>query len=194
MNFREKLKAVMIALGFAEKASKSELKNEDMEKVVAKYNEDYKSDFYADLNADQKQAQKAAALDALAVVLQGIGSEEPAASDEPDKGDDKPKGEEKPVDVAATVKQLIDKNAELEKTNKENSEKIEKLSKTLEVDKPKTEKMKVEGFALVHTDKFAFGIEHEMFDMKKRWNKIAVNPRIASLEQPSEEEIGRAHV
>lgn len=179
----------MKALGFAEKAKSGKLEAGDMEKVVAKYNEDYKSDFYADMHEDQEQARKAAALDALAGMLAEMGSEETTTTAEETKdGQEKPKGEEKPIDVSAQVKLLIEKNAQLEKTNKENSEKIEKLSKTLENDTPKTEKMKVEGFALVHTDKYAFGIEHSMFDMKKRWNKITVNPRVATLDQPTEED------
>ena len=178
----------MKALGFAEKAKSGKLEAGDMEKVVAKYNEDYKSDFYADMQEDQEQARKAAALDALAGMLTEMGSEETTIPEGTKDGQEKPKGEEKPIDVSTQVKLLIEKNAQLERTNRENSEKIETLSKTLENDNPKTEKMKVEGFALVHTDKYAFGIEHSMFDMKKRWNKITVNPKVATLDQPTEED------
>ncbi|MGV8094498.1 MAG: hypothetical protein AB2L24_21805 [Mangrovibacterium sp.] len=187
--FREKLMAVLIALGFVSKQKEGKLTNEDMDKVVSKYNEDYKSDFYADMKADQEQAQKAAALDAAMAVLAQLPSEENEGAEGPQaSGSEKPKGEPKPADVSASIQKLIDKNSELEKNNKDLADKVEKLSKKLEDDKPQTAKMKVVGFASIHTDKHAFGIEHSMFSLDHRWNKITVNPKIADSSEPTEDD------
>lgn len=185
--FREKLMAVLIALGFVSKQKEGKLTNEDMEKVVSRYNEDYKSDFYADMKADQEQAQKAAALDAAMAILAQLPSEDNDGGDGSSaSGGESQNNESTPVDISASIQKLIDKNSELEKNNKDLNEKIDKLSKKLEDDNPKTAKMKVVGFASIHTDKYAFGIEHSMFSLDHRWNKITVNPKIADSSEPEE--------
>lgn len=186
--FREKLMAVLVALGFVEKQKTNKLTKEDMDQVVAKYNETHSADFYADLKADQEQAQKAAALDAAMAVLAEMTSEEETEGGENTEKTEASANGGKTVDLAQAIKDLATKNANLEKGNKDLVEKVEKLSKTLENDNPKTVAMKVEGFARTHTDKYAFGIEHEMFDAAKRWNKITINPKVATLESPSEED------
>lgn len=187
--FREKLALVLTALGFADKVKKSELTKEDMDKVVASYNETHSADFYADMKADQDQVQKAAALDAaLAVLAEMTSEEDESEGGNPTDKTDVPEKEGKTVDLAQAIKDLATKNATLEKGNKDLSEKVEKLSKTIEDDKPKSVTMKVEGFALTHTDKYAFGIEHEMFDAKKRWNQITINPKVAVLGSPSDDD------
>jgi len=180
--FKEKLTAVMRALGFADKARKGELKKEEMEEIVLKYNEANKSDFYADMKADQEQAKKAAALDSVMNYLSELPSDE--SQDEGKTEDEK----KKPADVTASIKSLVEKNSELEKENKDNKEKIESLSKKIEKDSPKHEKVKVSGFSKLHTDKFAFGVENALFSLDKRWNKLVVNPKLALTSEPSVEE------
>lgn len=39
---------------------------------------------------------------------------------------------------------------------------------------------------------YLFGIEHSLFDMKKRWNQITVNPALALASEPDEESDGKA--
>lgn len=183
--FKEKLQAVLSALGFNVGAK---VAKEDMDKVVTKYSELHNSDFYADMKADQEQAQKAAALDAAMAVLAEMTSEDNAEGDDNTEETEASAKGGKTVDLAQAIKDLATKNATLEKGNKDLAEKVETLSKTIENDNPKKIGMKVEGFALTHTDKYAFGIEHEMFDAAKRWNKITINPKVATLESPSEED------
>lgn len=185
--FREKLMAVLTALGLVEKQKTSGLAKEDMNSVVDKYSELHKSDFFADMKADQEQAQKAADLDAAMAILAAMTSEKETG--EETKDNTNPPGKEgKVVDLAQAIKEMAAKAVTMEQANKELTAKVETLSKTLENDTPKNAAMKVEGFALTHTDKYAFGIEHEMFDAAKRWNKITINPKVAALESPSEED------
>ncbi len=190
--FKEKLQTILVALGFADKAKESMLTKEDMEKVVASYNETHKSDFYADMEEDKKTQQKAAGFDAAVAVLAEISSKDDtkgdddaaaAAAGEKSKADDK-----STVDVSAEIKKLADKNTDLEKQNKENADKIKTLSVKLEDDNPKKEKVKIEGFASVHTDKHVFGIEHSMFSMDHRWNQITRNPKLASTSEPQDKD------
>ncbi|MBV5334353.1 MAG: hypothetical protein JZU49_00925 [Sulfuricurvum sp.] len=184
--FKERLMAVLTALGFVEKQKTGKLSTEDMDQVVAKYNETHSADFFADMKADQEQAQKAAALDAAMAVLAGMTSDDKSEGEGTQAAASEQGAEA--VNLAQAIKDLATKNATLEKVNKENSDKIEKLSKSLEEDTSKNSPMKVEGFALTHTDKFAFGIEHPMFAADKRWNQITINPKVAVLGAPTEED------
>ena len=181
MKFKEKFQAILEALGFVDKAKKSELTNEDWDKIVASYNETHKSDFYADMTADADKAKKAAQHDAALQLI--LGSEEGVEEGTEEEGANA--SDKKPVDLTAAVAGIQTKVAELEKANKEKDETIAKLSGKLEDDDPKTAKVKVVAFGLAHTDKHAFGIEHPMFAMEKRWNKIAVNPAFAHMSPPS---------
>jgi len=183
--FKERLMAVLTALGFVEKQKAGTMTKEDMDKVVASYNETHSADFFADMEADQKQAQKAAQLDAAMQLLADMASDDNTEDDDTEKTDASAKGG-KAVDLAQAIKDLATKNAGLEKGNKDLAEKVEKLSKTLENDDPKTIGMKIEGFARAHTDAHAFGIDHDLFATDKRWNKIVVNPNVAKLNGPSE--------
>jgi hypothetical protein len=196
--FKEKLQAILVALGFADKAKESKLTKEDMDKIVASYNETHKADkadFYVDMAADQETVEKAAKFDAAIALLAEIASKADdgkgtgaAAADAAGTGKKPDAGTENPVDVSAEIKKLADKNTELEKQNKENADKIKTLSGKLENDNPKTEKMKVTGFASIHTDKHVFGIEHSMFSMEHRWNQITRNPKLAITSEPQEKD------
>ena len=183
--FKEKLMAVLAVLGFVEKQKTSSLSKEDMDKVVASYNETHKSDFFADMKADQEQAQKAANLDAAMAMLAAMTSETQTEAETTENTEASEK-ETKTVDLAQAIRDLATKNANLEKVNKENSDKIEKLSNTLEKDNPKNAEIMIAGFGKAHTDKFAFGIEHPMFSADKRFNKITINPKLAILGAPSD--------
>ena len=191
--FRERLMAVLVVLGFVEKQKSNKLTKEELDQVVAKYNETHSSDFYADLKADQEQAEKAAAHDAAMAIIASLVTAEEKAGEETTEGTGASKKEVKTVDLAQSIQELATKNSTLEKSNKELSEKVEKLSLKVENDNPKRGTMKVEGFALAHTEKHAFGIDHAMFSVEKRWNKIAVNPKFADLSAPSDDEAKAFH-
>jgi hypothetical protein len=187
--FKEKLQVILVALGFTDKAKDGTLSKEEMEKVVASYNETHKSekaDFYADMKADLETVQKAAAHDAAIALLAEIVSKDAVEKTENTAG--VPAEAAKPVDVSAEIKKLAYENVELKNQNKENAKKIETLSGRLENDNPKTAKVKIEGFASVHTDKHVFGIEHSIFSMDHRWNKITRNPKLAVTSEPDEKD------
>ncbi len=191
--FREKLQAILIALGFADKAKKSALTKDDMDKVVASYNETHKTDFFADMKEDADQAQKAAALDAAMALMAELTTAENADGKENQEGTEGSSKEAKPVDLVQSIQDLATKNSNLEKSNKDLTEKVDKLSLTLENDNPKKGNMKVVAFAGAHSEKHAFGIEHAMFSADKRWNKITINPKFADLSAPTMDEEKEFH-
>lgn len=182
MKFKEKFQAILAALGFVDKAKTSALTNDDWAKIVANYNETHKSDFYADMNAEADLAKKAAAHDAALLLLAEIAG---IKEDENPKVEGVNTSENPPVDLNASITAIQTKLAELETAGKKKDETIATLSAKVEDDNPKTAKVKIHGFGLIHTDKHAFGIDHPMFAIDKRWNKIAVNSAVASLSAPT---------
>lgn len=184
MKFKEKFQAILVAMGFVEKAKTSALTDEDWGKIVASYNETHKSDFYTDMTADAEQVKKAAAHDAALLLLADAGGNPEAEGEDPKT--EATASEKIPVDLTASVQAIQAKLAELVEAGKLKDETIAKLSQKVEDDNPKTENVKVEGFARSHTAAHAFGIEDPMFATDKRWNKIVVNPNVAKLNGPSE--------
>lgn len=183
MKFKERFQAVLAFLKFTDKAKNSELTNEDWEKIVANYKETHQSDFYADMTADADQAKKATAHDAALLLLaNAVGTTEGVAvvADGGTTASENP-----PVDLTASIVAIQTKLAELEIAAKQKDETIAKLSLEVEGDNPKTAKVKIQGFGLIHTDKHAFGIDHPMFAIEKRWNKIAVNSAVALMSPPT---------
>lgn len=181
MKFKERLQKVLQALGFGDKAKNNELSAEDWKKIEASYKETHGSDLYADMKENKEQAEKANAHDEALKLLNADKEETPeaGAASADEKAD-----EGKEIDLTAEVKKIKDSNADLKKKNEDLEEKVNTLSQELENDNPKTETVKITGFALNHTEKHAFGIDHANFSTEKRWNKIAVNPKYAILEEP----------
>lgn len=183
MKFKEKFQAILAALGFVDKAKTSELTNDDWAKIVASYNETHKSDFYADMNAEADQAKKAAAHDAALLLLAETAGKTEETTEEGVIASEKP-----PVDLTASITAIQTKLSELEIAGKKKDETIATLSAKVEDDNPKTAKVKIHGFALAHSDKYAFGIEHPMFAADKRSNQIILNPKVAKSSEPTEED------
>lgn len=186
MKFKEKFQAILVALGFVDKAKKSELTDEDWVQIEASYNETHKSDFYADMTANAEQVKKAAQHDAALLLLAGTKGNAEEEEEEEGAEEGANASSVNPVDLTAAVAGIQAKIIELEKASVEKDKTIATLSGKLEEDNPKTTTMKVEGFARAHTDAHAFGIAHDLFATEKRWNKIVVNPNFAKLNGPSE--------
>lgn len=191
MKFKERFQKVLQALGFAEKAKNNELTAEDWDKIEASYKETHNSDFHADMKESKEQAQKAEAHDE-AIKLLAEGKEEPAPAGS-EKTDPEKEEEAPELDLTAAVKEVKAEVAQLKKEGKEKDQKIEDLSKDLEDDSPKTETVKITGFARETTAKHLFGIEADIFSAEKRYNKIAMVNEPAQMAAPSDEETKAFH-
>ena len=109
-----------------------------------------------------------------------------------DNDDDEGKKNENSQQNAGTPQ-----NASYEQLTKAVSELVENMQKMAEStapDKPAAHvtapSIPINGFE--SNDSYLFGIEHDLFDMKKRWNKITANPALASASEPDEESDGKA--
>lgn len=184
MNFKEKLAKLLQKLGLQEKASRKELTPEDAEKIAKGWKEEYGTDLTAESAEWQKTEAQAAAYREILAVVNGMAVEETQedngegdGADGDGDGKDGDKGEEMPAAGARKVIQVI---------NGLNRE-VRELASKARPDNPDaivTHDVKV--FGRAHTATHLFGIEHPMFSMDRRWNRIARYGR--QLEDPTAED------
>ena len=172
MNFKEKLKSVLDLLQLGKKFEDKTLSQEEFNSIVAEYQKKYQTTLNDDLAAEQaaKQTAKQAAefqqmLNTIQSVIKGV---DPASNE-----GEAPEGEQPQSN--ATLEGI------LESLNGMRSD-FRALAKKPEEDKPAQTIMvspvSINGFG--NTPKYLFGVEHPMFSMQDRWNKIAANPRAAA--------------
>jgi len=189
--FKEKFNTILQELKLADKAKKRELTQEDWEKIAEAYQKKYGSDFYDDQETEET-AERRGSIHRAALNL--LGDEDPDAEAGSGEQAVKPGPEENPeLKKLREEKEAAEKKLqEKEKENLGLTEKIGKLEKDPEVDEPKTEVMKTGISGMKTTEKFLYGIEHEIFSMEKRWNRVSANPAFATLSPVSEKQDGTA--
>ena len=181
MNFKEKLKSVLNLLQLGKKFEDKTLSQEEFNSVMAEYQKKYQTTLNDDLAAEQaaKQTAKQAAefqqmLNTIQSVIKGV---DPASNE-----GETPEGEQPQNN--ATLEGI------LESLNGMRSD-FRALAKKPEEDKPAqtitVSPVSINGFG--NTPKYLFGVEHPMFSMQDRWNKIAANPRAAAALPEVDEQV-----
>ena len=181
MNFKEKLKSVLDLLQLGKKFEDKTLSQEELNSIVAEYQKKYQTTLNDDLAAEQaaKQTAKQAAefqqmLNTIQSVIKGV---DPASNE-----GEAPEGEQPQNN--ATLEGI------LESLNGMRSD-FRALAKKPEEDKPAqtitVSPVSINGFG--NTPKYLFGVEHPMFSMQDRWNKIAANPRAAAALPEVDEQV-----
>lgn len=181
---KEKLKKIAQAFGFTSKISEDKMTTADWQKFEEAFQKEYGASFSEAL-ADQKKLQKVEAeRDSIKAIL---GVDEATSDSDPGKQN---------IPLDQKVQQIIDENkqkeaalADREKKLEEKEAAIKKMAEESKPDKPTSivpAIMSVNGPGTT-ADHF-LGIEHPLFSMKNRWNKVAANPGIASLSEPSIED------
>lgn len=183
--FKKKFMQILQSLGFVEKASKNELTEEEWGKIDAAFKEKFGvtiSDAMAE--NDTSASNKADRDAALAIINAATGTGGEGSPENSDGADDSPK----PASLEAGVQSIVTKLDNVTTQNKELKEKIEKMAKNATPDVAQTVTRKLVAVGPGHTDKHLFGIEHDLFAMNNRWNKIARNTNEAKLSDPSKED------
>lgn len=175
MTIREQINAVLAALGFTAKA-KAGLSAEEAEKVALEYKTRYNTELAEDLAKMKDDESKAAAFNAIKEALMGVAEEDekeedqenetdPDTADDPDKEED----EQASAEAATIVKKVENLLSENEALKKEN----ERMARQAIDDKPEATVRVAKALAGITTGTHLFGIEHDMFSLNKRWNKLA---------------------
>ena len=181
MNFKEKLKSVLELLQLGKKFEDKTLSQEEFNSIVAEYQKKYQTTLNDDLAAEQaakKTDQQAAEfqqmLNTIQSVIKGV---DPVSKENENPEEEQPQSN-------ATLEGI------LESLNGMRAD-FQALAKKPEEDKPTqtitVSPVSINGFG--NTPKYLFGVEHPMFSMQDRWNKIAANPRAAAALPEVDEQV-----
>ena len=177
MNFKEKLKSVLELLQLGKKFEDKTLSQEEFNSIVAEYQKKYQTTLNDDLAAEQAAKQAAEFQQMLNTIQSVIKGVDPAS-----KENENP--EEEQLQSNATLEGI------LESLNGMRAD-FQALAKKPEEDKPThtitVSPVSINGFG--NTPKYLFGVEHPMFSMQDRWNKIAANPRAAAALPEVDEQV-----
>lgn len=185
MNFKEKLAQVLQKLGLQEKAAKKEITQEEAALIAKTWKEEFNTEFSAEAAEWRNTEAEAAAYREIVAVVNGIMAEEEPSGDNGGDGNDEDDGagddgnetEENPVAGARRVIRAI---------NSLNGQ-VRELASRARPDSPEdTVTREVNVFGRAHTATHVFGIEHPMFSMDRRWNRITRYGR--QLEDPTAED------
>ena len=185
MSFKAKLNAILEKLGFTKKFEKKSLTADEYKALCEAYQKEYQSTLMDDLAAensaaDEKKHQEQ--INALYAIVSKAGkSKDDNSDDDDDCGDDdngkKTENSQQNVSFEQLAQAITNLTANMQKMAGETAP-----------DKPSARvtapSIPINGFE--SNDNYLFGIEHSMFDMKKRWNQIAVNPALAASSTPDE--------
>lgn len=181
MNFKAKLNKVLEKLGFVKKFENKSLTAEEYKTLCEEYQKEYQSTLMDDLAAENSAAEQAEHQKQINELYAIVSK----ANKSKDDDDDGKKNENSQQNVSferlsAAVNTL--------------AENMVKMANSTADDKPAAHvtapSIPINGFGT--NANYLFGIEHSMFDMKKRWNRIVANPEIVLASTPNEETDGKA--
>ena len=179
MTIREQINAVLAHFGLGAKV-KAGLSQEETEKVANEYKARYNAELADDLAKMQADESKAEAFNAIKEALKGVAAEEEDEKKDEDPEDEKSESEEgdkkedeedeqpsaEAADIVKKVNKLLSDNEALKKEN-------EKMAKLAIEDKPEAVVRHTKALGGSTTASHLYGIEHDMFSLNKRWNKLA---------------------
>ncbi|EFM01817.1 hypothetical protein [Hoylesella marshii] len=183
MNFKEKLTSVLEFLHLKQKFDEKSLSKEEFNAVVAEYQKKYQVTLNDDLAAEQtaqQTAQQAAefqtTLNTIQSVLNGI---ETTAATEGDEG-----ARQNQPQSNATLEGILESIKGMRADFKAMAE---KPAPDVPAQTVSASPLNINGFG--NTPEYLFGVEHPLFSMKNRWNRIAANPRAAAAMPEVDEQV-----
>lgn len=183
MNFKEKLTSVLEFLHLKQKFDDKSLSKEEFNAVVAEYQKKYQVTLNDDLAAEQtaqQTAQQAAefqtTLNTIQSVLNGI---ETTDATEGDEG-----ARQNQPQSNATLEGILESIKGMRADFKAMAE---KPTPDVPAQTVSASPLNINGFG--NTPEYLFGVEHPLFSMKDRWNRIAANPRAAAAMPEVDEQV-----
>lgn len=177
---KKKLYAILERLGLKQKFEDKSLTQEEFKALVAEYQKEYHTTIEEDLQAEQAVQEQTRLQETLNTIHSVIASVAPEAV----KSEGNAGGENHDATMEGVIASINNLGQELKKMAKTPAEDVPEHVVTVSP-------VSINGFG--NTPEYLFGIEHPMFDMKKRWNQIAAAPRKYPSMIAADEEIdGRA--
>lgn len=194
MNFKEMFLPILTALGLVDKAKSNTLTNEEWNSIEASFKEKHGMSMSEAMQAAQSAEELAVEREAALNIINTADtqhSEASGAADDNTQGDNQNGNNNQPQSLVDSVQSLV---SALNASNQENTELRRSLAAVAAQatnDNPQTViKKQLTVFGPGTTATHLFGIEHSLFDMKKRWNIIANNPDYATLHVADEDSDG----
>lgn len=199
MNFKARLNKVLEKLGFVKKFENKSLTSEEYKALCEEYQKEYQSTLVDDLAAENSAAEEAEhqqQINSLYAIVSkannAAGDGNDGDNDDEDKDSDAGKKNENSQQPAGASQNVS--YEQLTKAVSGLAENVMKMAQGTAPDKPAAHvtapSIPINGFE--SNSNYLFGIEHSLFDMKKRWNQITVNPALALASEPDEESDGKA--
>ena len=199
MNFKARLNKVLEKLGFVKKFENKSLTSEEYKALCEEYQKEYQSTLVDDLAAENSAAEEAEHQQQINSLYAIVSKANNAAGDGNDGDDDdedkdpddgkKNENSQQPAGASQNVSY-----EQLTKAVSGLAENVMKMAQGTAPDKPAAHvtapSIPINGFE--SNSNYLFGVEHSLFDMKKRWNQITVNPALALASEPDEESDGKA--
>ena len=197
MNFKARLNKILEKLGFTSKFENKSLTSEEYKALCEAYQKEYQSTLVDDIAAENSAAEQAEhqkQLNSLYAIVSKAGKQ--SADDDDKNKDGNGDGDNKDGDGNGDDDDKKNENRQQNVSFEQLATAVTKLSESVNTmaketapDKPQEQvtatAMPINGFRT--NANYLFGIESEMFSMKKRWNQITANPRLASVSDPDEE-------
>lgn len=193
MKFKAKLNKVLEKLGFVKKFENKSLTAEEYKTLCEEYQKEYQSTLMDDLAAENSAAEQAEHQKQINELYAIVSKANKSKDDDPDNDG----GGEGDDDGDGKKNESSQQNVSFERLSaavNTLAENMVKMANSTADDKPAAHvtapSIPINGFET--NANYLFGIEHSMFDMKKRWNRIVANPEIVLASTPDEETDGKA--
>lgn len=199
MNFKARLNKVLEKLGFVKKFENKSLTSEEYKALCEEYQKEYQSTLVDDLAAENSAAEETEHQQQINSLYAIVSKANNAAGDgndcdDDDEGNDPDDGKKNENSQQPTGASQNVSYEQLTKAVSGLAENVMKMAQGTAPDKPAAHvtapSIPINGFE--SNSNYLFGIEHSLFDMKKRWNQITVNPALALASEPDEESDGKA--
>lgn len=185
MNFKEKLRTVLQFLKLSDKAKANQLTSEDLEAIATHYQKEFQANLRDDMDADSKQHLSQEEMNEIKSLLAGVVAPEEILENANDSQAPAVKQPEATAeDILSLAKSVVKQNGQLQELVKKMSDQT--ADDTAVAVSTTATLMRINGPGT--TKNYLFGIEVPMFDMSKRWNKIAENPDYSSTKIDEGEE------
>lgn len=190
--FKKQFLAILGKLNFTQKATDNTLTAAEWAQIESAYKEQYNSSIQEDMAKNEAEVLAATQRAQILSVISGTeeGDEGASATTQctEEGAEGAPAATSTAPDMAtvlASIQTILKENTTLRQTNAT-------LAALASPDVPQTTvgaDFSVNGPGSTATH--LFGIQNDMFDMNKRWNQITVNPAVAALSEPNDEEHGK---
>ena len=179
---------ILQALGFVEKAKANDLNSEDWAKIDDAFKEKFGVTVSEAMEENRTAVSNEADRTAALAIINAATSEE-SETDEEDASGTESTSSGETTSLESGVQSIVSRLDSMSRENTQLREQVDAMAQRALPDQARnTVARNITALGGAHTDTHIFGIEHDMFSLDNRWNKITKNPSEARLSDPKKED------